>query len=60
LVYLIWGSFFLLLEFICFIDHKENKEILTITVIQQLFKRIASLLNSSDENIQIEAGAGYD
>ncbi|CAF3714365.1 unnamed protein product [Adineta steineri] len=39
-------------------DHKENKEILTIVEVKQLFIRIASLLNAADENIRIEAGAG--
>lgn len=39
------------------LDHKENKDILSKTVIQQLFKRLASLLNASDEQVQIEAGA---
>ncbi len=50
--------FFIKIHFFCFFI--ENKEILTMTVVQQLFKRIGSLLNSADENVQIEAGAGYD
>lgn len=39
------------------LDHKENKELLSKNVIQQVFKRLASLLFSLDEDIQIEAGA---
>ncbi|CAF1240359.1 unnamed protein product [Rotaria sordida] len=39
-------------------DHKENKETLTKPVIQQLFKRISFLLNSTDEEVQIRAGLG--
>ncbi|CAF3732060.1 unnamed protein product, partial [Rotaria magnacalcarata] len=39
-------------------DHKENKEILTKSVIQQLFKRISFLFNSSDEDVKAEAGLG--
>ena len=39
------------------LDHQENKEILSHTTIQQLFKRLATLLFSLDEEIQIEAGA---
>ncbi len=42
------------------LDHKENKESLGISVIKQIFKRIGSLLNSTDENVRIEAGAGYE
>lgn len=38
-------------------DHKENKEVLSKTVIQQLFKRIGGLLNSVDEQVQVEAGS---
>lgn len=43
-----------------FLDHRENKELLTKSVVQQVFKRIASLLNAGDENVRIEAGAGYE
>jgi len=43
-----------------FLDNKENKDIVSITVIKQVFKRLASLLSSVDENIRIEAGAGYE
>ncbi|CAF4756830.1 unnamed protein product [Rotaria sp. Silwood1] len=39
-------------------DHKENKEILTKPVIQQLFKRISLLLHPVDEEVQIRAGLG--
>ncbi|CAF1118371.1 unnamed protein product [Adineta ricciae] len=39
-------------------DHKENKDILTKETVRQLFKRIASLLNASEEIVQVEAGAG--
>ncbi|CAF3055849.1 unnamed protein product [Rotaria sp. Silwood2] len=39
-------------------DHKENKEVLTKPVIQQLFKRISLLLNAADEEVQIRAGLG--
>ncbi|CAF3320546.1 unnamed protein product [Rotaria socialis] len=39
-------------------DHKENKEILTKSVIQQLFKRISLLFNSSDDDVKTEAGLG--
>lgn len=41
-----------------FLDHKENKELLTISVVRQVFKRIVSLLTSPDENVRMEAGAG--
>ncbi|UJR37586.1 hypothetical protein I4U23_030284 [Adineta vaga] len=39
-------------------DHKENKDVLTKEGVRQLFRRIASLIYSSDEIIQIEAGNG--
>lgn len=59
----ILSAFIFITIIVCFsfvIGHKENKEILTAAVIRQLFKRIASLLNSADENVQIEAGVAYD
>jgi hypothetical protein len=29
-------------------------------MVKQIFKRIATLLNSADEHVRIEAGAGYE